>query len=298
MNGGNRTHSVPATTETEGQVVGLLKKAIGGIGLFASQKKSQAEYSGPCQMCHAHGAKLYAYDGKHLCRACLETYINNCGKQTGKSSSQPRGKQVPSGIVAPADDRPFSWDVEFSTACPPINVPPLMIAGKQYTCGTTVKTERTSGAKTVEGVTFYGDVETADALMSAIDEMEAIAGKLSSNLWPTTQRRFVTPLPAGMWPNREQRGHIMLVANPPTKTGKPPKNAVTVKLDAVDDKFAGATWTVDFLADGRVNKAKVFYGGNCGYTLRFKRVRDELLRDKAVSNLPDGSNAVLYERLQ
>ena len=58
---GYYAHSVLKSIEVGVEIVGLLKKAIGGIGMYASQKKSQGEYSGPCQMCHAQGVKLFAY---------------------------------------------------------------------------------------------------------------------------------------------------------------------------------------------------------------------------------------------
>lgn len=84
--------------------MGLLKKAIGGIGLYASQKKSQAEYSGPCQICGSQGVPLYAYDSKHLCRKCLDNYIN---KDDGKfrcydcHAVQPRNAQYCSNCGRP-----------------------------------------------------------------------------------------------------------------------------------------------------------------------------------------------------
>ena len=78
--------------EGKGRAMGFLKKAIGGIGLYASQKKSQSEYSGPCQMCGASGAKLFAYEGKHLCRNCLDRHINGTTNQANKSIAQLRAE--------------------------------------------------------------------------------------------------------------------------------------------------------------------------------------------------------------
>ena len=110
----------------EGEMMGLLRKAIGGIGLYASQKKSKAEYSGPCQMCGANGIDLYAYEGKHLCRKCLEEYINGNSKGGGKfrcfdcHAIQPRNAKYCSNCGRPlsleamkaaraADDEKFNW---------------------------------------------------------------------------------------------------------------------------------------------------------------------------------------------
>lgn len=193
----------------------------------------------------------------------------------------------------PTAHQPYEWRSEHVTASPDRDLP-LLCSSKTYSCARETRRERSSGIVQEMGLTYYGDAQSADELWLDVLEVEGLVNSVGVRGVFRTDPSLVCPLPVGVIPHPGQGGLICISVNPPTKTGKPPRNVVSVLLDATRNGD-GAIWHIDYLADGSVNKADVHYWNRgVRHTFHVRRKKVGLAVTYACTSDREGDEVPLY----
>lgn len=153
-----------------------------------------------------------------------------------------------------------------------------------------------NGEKKLDRRFFYGDAATLVSFLSDVAEIEDAISASGVNGWQGVDGSLLKSLRAGTRPPKgDRRGYIEVTVNPPTATGKQPKNAAALLVDATDNHGNGSIWHVQYLGDGSINKAEVHYwSGHVRHSYDIRRSGDGLAVTRVVKQEKDGAETVLF----